>query len=307
MPFEQFKKIVDEFAQMGGLHITITGGEALLHKNIIDMLNYCRAKDLEITLLSNLISLSDDIIVALKRTNVNMVNVSLYSTEDEVHDYITKVKGSCEKTKSAIELLVKNNIPVQISCPVLKPNKNNVAEVINYAKQLKTKASIDYNIVAQKDLQRDNLDSRLSLDEIRLVIEQIVKNRSDYVRFLDETPLDSDKSNPGERPCGAAYSTLNISSNGDINPCSTWGISLGNIFESSLNDIWLNSEKIKEIRRVTFADFPKCQKCEYADYCMTCMAKNYTENGDSMKLNTYFCEIARINKEVVDKWKHNRL
>ena len=307
MPFEQFRKIVDEFAQMGGLHITITGGEALLHKNIIDMLNYCRSKDLEITLLSNLISLSEDVIVALKKTNVNMVNVSLYSIDNDIHDYITKVKGSCEKTKAAIELLVKNNIPVQISCPVLKSNKNGVASVINYAKRLKTKASIDYNIVAQKDLKRDNLDNRLSLEEIRFVIEQIVSNRSDYVRFLDETPLDSNKSNPEERPCGAAYSTLNISSTGDINPCSTWGISLGNIFESSLSDIWVNSEKIKEIRKVTFADFPKCQKCKYADYCMTCMAKNYTENGDSMKLNTYFCEVARINKEVIDNWKDNRL
>lgn len=307
MPFDKFRKIVDDFAQMGGLHITITGGEALLHKNIVDMLDYCRSKDLEITLLSNLMSLNDEVITALRRNNINMVNVSLYSTNNEVHDYITKVKGSCDKTKSAIEKLVKNNIPVQISCPVLKPNKNDIADVINYAKKLKTKASIDYNILAQKDLQRENLDNRLSLNEIRSVIEQIVKNRTDYVRFLEETPLNSDKSNPAGKACGAAYSTLNITSDGDINPCSTWGISLGNVFESSLNEIWNHSEKIKEIRSVTFADFPKCQKCEYADYCMTCMAKNYTENGDPMKLNAYFCEVARINKEVVDRWKESRL
>ena len=306
MPIDKFKKIVDEFAEMGGLHITITGGEALLHKNLVDMLDYCRTKDLEITLLSNLINLNDEIVDALRRVNVNMVNVSLYSTSNEIHDYITKVKGSCEKTKKAIEKLVKSNIPVQISCPVLKINKDTVNNVINYAKQLKTKASIDYNIVAQKDLQRRNLESRLSPEEIRMVIEQIVENRSDYVKFLDETPLDSNKNNPNERLCGAAYSTLNITSEGDVNPCSTWGISLGNVFVSSLSHIWKESEKIKEIRKVTFADFPKCQKCEYADFCMTCMAKNYTENGDSMVFNSYCCEIAKINKEVVDEWKANR-
>ena len=57
MPFERLKKLVDEFAEMGGISITLSGGEALLHKDIVKMLYYCREKDLKITVLSNLINL----------------------------------------------------------------------------------------------------------------------------------------------------------------------------------------------------------------------------------------------------------
>lgn len=40
-----------------------------------------------------------------------------------IHDSITQVKGSWIKTKSAIEKLAKANIPVQISCPLMKANR----------------------------------------------------------------------------------------------------------------------------------------------------------------------------------------
>ena len=51
----------------------------------------------------------------------------------ETHDFITTIKGSFLKTKAAIELLVQNDIPVQISCPVMKANKHDYIDIINYA------------------------------------------------------------------------------------------------------------------------------------------------------------------------------
>ena len=41
--------ILDEFAEMGGIHVTLSGGEAFLHKDIIEITEYCREKDLKIT------------------------------------------------------------------------------------------------------------------------------------------------------------------------------------------------------------------------------------------------------------------
>lgn len=303
MPIHLFKHLIDEFVEMGGLHVTITGGEALMHKDFCEMLRYCREKDLEITLLSNLTRLTKETINAIKKYNVSMVNASLYSIDDSIHDSITRIKGSCKKTKNAIEELVRNDIPVQISCPVLQLNKNVVDDVILYAKSLKTKANVDYNIVAQKDFGTQNLNYRLSLGEMEGVIKQIITNREDYVRFLEETPLDSSKEDDDAHPCGAAFSILSITSNGDVNPCSTWGEVLGNVFKSPLREIWNNSERIKEIRKIRFADFPECQKCDDRDYCTTCMAKNYTEGGNPLKINPYFCKVSHINRSVVEEWK----
>lgn len=57
MPTAKVKSVLDEFAELGGLHVTLSGGEAFMHKDILDIVRYCREKDLKISILSNLISL----------------------------------------------------------------------------------------------------------------------------------------------------------------------------------------------------------------------------------------------------------
>lgn len=66
MPLPKVKSIIDEFAAMGGIHVTLSGGEAFLHKNLLEIAQYCREKDLVISILSNLISLKEEHIEPLK-------------------------------------------------------------------------------------------------------------------------------------------------------------------------------------------------------------------------------------------------
>ena len=140
MPLQKVKSILDVFAEMGGLHVTLSGGEAFLHKDLMEICRYCREKDLKISILSNLISLKEEQIPALKEVNLSLIQTSLYSMDPKIRDFITTVPGSHAKTKAAIELLVKNDIPVQISCPIMKANRKGYADVLEYAKGLKIKA-----------------------------------------------------------------------------------------------------------------------------------------------------------------------
>lgn len=134
MPTDKVKKVIDEFAEMGGINVTLSGGEAFLHKDIMEIVQYCREKDLKISILSNLISLKDEQIDKLKTFNISLIQVSLYSMNPVIHDTITTVKGSFAKTKTAIEKLVAADIPIQISCPIMKANKEGYTEVLEYAK-----------------------------------------------------------------------------------------------------------------------------------------------------------------------------
>ena len=97
---------------MGGIHVTLSGGEAFMHKDLIEIARYCREKDLKISILSNLIALKDEQVATLKELNISLIQVSLYSMNPEIHDFITTVKGSFEKTKASVEKLVAADIPV---------------------------------------------------------------------------------------------------------------------------------------------------------------------------------------------------
>lgn len=310
MPIEKVKSLIDEFAEMGGLHVTLSGGEVFLHKDILPIMQYCREKDMQISILSNLIALKDEQIPIIKRANVSIIQTSLYSMDPDIHDLITTVKGSQVKTKVAIEKLVAADIPVQISCPVMKANYQGYADVLKYAQSLRCKAQTDYIMIAQSDLNTTNLANRLSLEETEQLLKDIMKWDKDYREgILKHSPLSEkiafDPEQFAKQPlCGAGVNSCCITENGDVYPCAGWqAMVCGNIFQQSLKDIWENSPQMKQIRAVTQGNFPKCLKCNARDYCAMCLVRNYNESGgDMFKINQHFCDVAFINKKVVEEY-----
>ena len=105
---------------------------------------------------------------------LSSVQVSLYSMKPERHDAITALPGSFEKTKSSILRLIENDIPLQISCPVMKQNKNCYKDVLNWAYEHKCRAITDYVMMARFDNTTDNLNHRLSFAEVETLIRNII-------------------------------------------------------------------------------------------------------------------------------------
>ena len=106
---------------------------------------------------------------------------------------------------------------------------------------------------------------------------------------------------PDDFVCSVCHSSICVTDNGDVYPCAGWqGYIVGNVNHTSLNDIWDNSEKVRYLRGLRKHDFPKCIKCLDKDFCTMCMVRNANENplGDPLKVNEYFCNIAKLNREM---------
>lgn len=315
MPTEKVKSILDEFAEMGGIHVTLSGGEAFMHKDLMEIVRYCRKKDLKISILSNLITLKDEQIPVLKEANLSLIQVSLYSMNPEIHDFITTVKGSFEKSKAAIEKLVAADIPVQISCPIMKANRKGYDKVLDYAKTLKIKAQTDYIMMARSDLDTENLANRLSLAETEELLRDLIEHDINYrENTLEQLPITDDIKFNLERyikqpVCGVGYDNCCITANGDVYPCAGWqDYVLGNVYKQSLQEIWENSERVKELRKITQESFPQCLECEARDYCARCLVRNYNESGgDMFAVNHHFCDVAFLNKRLVEEYREKGL
>ena len=311
MPTEKVKSIIDEFAEMGGQHVTLSGGEVFMHKDIIPIMQYCREKDMRISILSNLISLKDEQIPAIKEANISLLQTSLYSMDPAIHDAITTVPGSHAKTKANLEKLIAADIPCQISCPSMKINYKGYIEVLKYAQSKKIKAYTDYMIKAQADFDTSNLANRPSLEETEELLRDIIEYDIDYKNLTlqqmsksEEQSIDPEKF--AKQPlCSVGINDLCITANGDVYPCSGWQAMIcGNVYKQSLKDIWETSPQFQELRKITQASFPKCLTCEARDYCHICLVQNYNEsNGDMFKINPYYCEVAFLNKRLVEEYK----
>ncbi len=244
MPLEKVFSLIDEFAEMGGLHVTLSGGEVFLHKDIIRIMQYCREKDMQISILSNLIALKDIQIPFIKAANVSLIQTSLYSMDPSIHDTITTVPGSHAKTKAAIEKLVAADIPVQISCPIMKANSKGYAEVLKYAQSLRCKAQTDYIMMAQSDCDTQNLANRISLEETEVLLREIIEWDKDYKEntlkqrsVSEEIAFDPERF--ARQPlCGAGINDCCITENGDVYPCAGWqAMVCGNVYKQSLTQV----------------------------------------------------------------------
>lgn len=308
MPTEKVLSLIDEYSDMGGISVNLSGGEVFMHKDLIKIIQYCREKDLQVNVLSNLIALRDSQIPYLKEANISMLQTSLYSMNPEIHDNITTIKGSFAKTKSAIEKLVAADIPVQISCPIMKANKNSYKDVLQYAKKLDCKAQTDFIMMAQANLDTSNLANRISLEETEKLIIDIIENDVNYQQaVLNLTSVkEIIKKDPDAfgklNLCSAGSNICCIAENGDVYPCPGWqDMIMGNVYEQSLKDIWEKSDKAKYLRSITQEMFPKCMNCDARDYCSPCLVRNYNENnGDMFKITQHFCDVAFLTKRIVE-------
>lgn len=316
MSIEKVKSLIDEFAEMGGLHVTLSGGEAFLHPKLIEAMEYCREKDMMITILSNLIALKDSQIEKIKAANVSLIQTSLYSMVPSHHDMITTVPGSFARTKAALEKLIAADIPLQISCPVMKANKDDYKDVLLYAKSLNVKAQTDYIMMARADLETDNLANRMSIPETEKLLRELIEYNVDYRENALEHLMESkeekefDLERYKNQPlCGAATDSCCIAENGDVYPCSGWqAFVLGNVNEQSLRDIWSNSDNAKRLRKITQSDFPQCLACEARDYCSRCLVRSFNEcDGDMFALPKHFCDVAFLNKKLVEEYRDKGL
>jgi len=305
---ELFYSILEQSRKMGVLDLTLSGGEPMLHKYFCEFLRKCKEYDFSVTILSNLTLLNDDIITEMKANRISSVQVSLYSMKPEIHDKITQIKGSFEKTKNAILKLIENDIPLQISCPTMKQNKYCYIDVMKWAHEYKIRTQTDFIMMARYDRSMQNLQNRLSLVEVKELIQNIIENDPIYSEQI--FPIDDENRDiSNDIICGVCITSVCISNNGDVFPCPGWYTYIaGNVKESSLQEIWNNSEKVKYLRELRLKDFPKCLKCKERIYCKICMVRNANEDpkGNPLNINEHCCKVAEINREIVLDWKAKR-
>ncbi len=125
--------------------IVLSGGEVTVLKSIWDILTFCRKNNFRsIDLVTNCRKLNDrSFSERLVKAGVNNFAVSLYSSDERIHDRITRVKGSCRETKSGIKNLLRLSTEYAIDLRVnivLNPwNYNDIDNTLGYLSSLGVK------------------------------------------------------------------------------------------------------------------------------------------------------------------------
>lgn len=300
---ELIQKAINEAKPLGLNSLKLTGGEPLMHPQIVDIINLASAENLKLTIETNGTLITDSFIVAIKNHKNAFVSVSLDSSKQEVHDAFRGIPGSFSKTVSGIKKLVDAGISPQIICSLIPENLDDIEDVVRFSKKIGA-SSFKLNIIQptnRGDLMYQRGES-VSLPDILTVYKNVTEKLVPELEMslypdlpIAFKPLGILNRDGGGR-CAVKH-IIGVLATGQYALCgigtSVEELIFGGVGVDSLKEIWENNPVIKEIRN----ELPKnltgiCGRCMLKDACMgACIAQNYYRNK-SLKAPYWFCEMA---------------
>ena len=295
-----YKRIIDELAEMGVVRITLTGGDPFVKKDIWAIIQYIYDKDFALDIYTNGIYLSEnDNVFKLAKFFPRSVGISIYSGDAYIHELITRRKDSFEKSLSVIKSLTNLAIPMMIKCPITKANVKLYYTVANIANEYG--GTIQYDLSISNSVDGDfSITKNLRIDE--KTMEIVLRDSQVPLYVGEEVPnYGQQHKDPSSNLCGAGHYSINITPDGKVYPCNALTIELGNVNSETFSSIWKNSEELIKLRKITLADTEICGKlpcCEYCNYCVGC---SFTEYGSVLKPNTENCFVAQVRRNLALK------
>jgi AdoMet-dependent heme synthase len=287
MTTSEIKDLLDQLAEAGVFFLTISGGEILMRKDFFEILEYARAKMFCVKLKTNAVLIREKEARRISSLGVESVQVSIYSHRPEVHDAITKMPGSLQRSLDAIRFLRARGLHVIIANVLMLHNISDYPAVKALAAELGVEFTMDPTITPMMDGDRSILSLNVQEQSLRQVFrdESLVGNIEEFCApptSVDEDALDS-------LPCSAGHTACYISPYGDLYPCVQFPLPSGNVRQKKFLDIWQNSAQLNEVRSITLRDMPSCSKCTHGATCTRCPGLAYME-GDMRGPSFQDCE-----------------
>lgn len=289
---EKILDILKELREMGTFEVVLTGGEIFYRNDTIDIIRIARNMGFNVTLMSNISLLDEYKIKELKNLFISTISCTVFSLDEEIHDFITNVKGSLKKILENIYLINEYDIPLEIKMPVLKYNQNCIDKLHEFCIKNNLKFKPDLSITTKLDGDTEPQNLMLENNELERLISK-VDNIVGYRKFKEN------KDN--QLVCERMNCSLSINSDGDINPCNLLPIPIGNIYKDRLKDIWKNSELLCKLSKIKYGDLENCKKCDVKDYCVRCPGTEYMNSGRLYGCSNLSKKIATVRYNVDKK------
>ncbi len=286
---EQFKNLLQLLSRKNSPvrgHITVTGGEPFVRSDFFDLLEiFSRNKKLfSFAILTNGSFIDALLAKKLKKLNPAFIQVSLEG-KPETHDRI-RGQGNYEKTVQAIRHLVKQGICTYISFTAHKDNFREFHSVARKGRRLGVQRVWADRLIPHGcgAMIRDRI---MTSDENRdfLLLMNKERRKTGWFRRR-KTEVSMHRALQflvaGGQPykCTAGNSLITIMPDGDLYPCRRMPVSVGNVLENSLADLYENSELFRRLR--DRKEIPAgCSPCLYKNICrggLKCLS--YAVSGD---------------------------
>lgn len=171
MSLEKFKDIVDILKRNDVYEVNLVGGEIFKHRDVMKMLKYLDDNDMAVTIVTNAVGITDEIIGKLKRMKNLYVLVSVDGTR-ELHDKI-RGEGQFDRIIPKVCKMHEVGMEVELLCTINAINVKYVKEIAKMGNEL----GVPVNFNLFKPFSKKHEYLIVDPDEFFGAVEDLLKMR----------------------------------------------------------------------------------------------------------------------------------
>ena len=294
---EECFKVIDEIAAFAPECLTIlTGGEPLLRRDILQIVQRAAERGLWVVIGTNGVRITENLAARLAEAGARGLSLSLDALDPDRHDRFRRVRGAWQNTVDGAQILNRAGLPFIVQTTAGSHNRDELDAIADFAHE--RLAAKVWNLYFLVPTGRGQFVSDMTpgqYDEVLAALYRIqrkydrrmlvnAKCAPHYIKTVlemgdPETRTRIYSGGAGGCPAGTHY--MGIRPNGDVTPCPYLPVFAGSLRSASLTDLWTSSELFAGIRRRA-ALGGRCGECEMNAHCGGCRARAYGMTGDLM-------------------------
>ena len=259
-------RVFEQAAEMGVLHVHLTGGEPLARADLVELISSANRKGLYTNLITSGIGLNEARLKALVDAGLDHLQLSFQDSREESANWIAGTKAHAHKVELA-RMVRAHRIAFTLNLVVHRQNLDHLEEMLGFLESLRP----DRMEIAHTQYYGWALQNRAALMPTRAQVEQAVKVIAAADKRLrgririDSVVPDYYAQYPKACMGGWGQKLMLIDPAGRALPCHAAdvipGLSFANVREWDLAKIWRESEAFNRFRGEDWMQEP-CRSCE---------------------------------------------
>jgi len=286
--YEDCIQLVNDACKLGVKKISLSGGEPFLWPRLSELLDHVKTKNFKIRIYtSGTTSNFRNIVNTVKNSNLSFA-FSLFSSTATLHDQITRVKGSFDKTIKSLRF-VSTKYNSEIHFVPMSHNYFELRSIASLAKAIGIGRVSVLRFVPQ-GRGAGHSEYILNLDQHNKLKNDITKLRESGFNIRTGSPFNFLFLN-SQPNCTSGMNKLIVAPDLTIYPCDAFKqVPSSRIVEddnhstlltNSLSSCWKNSLYLNRIREILKSDFKEpCKSCAKLKSCRSgCLAQKVLINN----------------------------
>ncbi|NTU69123.1 MAG: radical SAM protein [Chlorobiaceae bacterium] len=294
MPTDMLLDILRHLVNKGLQVVEITGGEPLLHPDIVEIVTTCAGMLPLTTILTNGTLIDDAFVEAMLPLKHHLAfNISLESHRPEEHDARTSCTGSFMRTLEGLKKLTAQRFTVRVAMAVDARNWDDVEQTLLLSREAGATA-FTYSAIMPYGRASDRFG--LADMEFHHVASREKYLHETYKGFLHL--LDADQMHRIKKPgsCGAGHRIYAMDPEGYIRPCVTFPldtVSFGSLATMAPEEVFSN-DIAKLFSEVRTPDADICGTCRHLFFCRNCILRGFTAAGSMQDEHCSWSELPEV-------------